>query len=150
MGETEVLCAFLRGGRGSIAASRTVFAAATVDFKGTVRRCLSIVFHPLHLRQQFKGKKGRIVMNVRTFMIQILILTLVHSGLLDGESKPHVGDSQFPLRQRIEQFGVGTELKVKLADGTKLRGLVERIGEESFFGSAQEFGNRPESCGFPS
>ena len=75
----------------------------------------------------------RIVMNVRTFTIQILILALVDSGLLNGATKPHVGDSQFPLRQRIEQFGVGTELKVKLADGTKLRGWVERIGEESFF-----------------
>lgn len=77
-------------------------------------------------------------MNVRTFTIQILILALVHSGLLNGASKPHVGDSQFPLRQRIEQFGVGTELKVKLADGTKLRGLVERIGEESFFLAAKD------------
>ena len=71
--------------------------------------------------------------HVRTFTIQILILALVHSGLLNGASKPNVCDRQFPLRQRIKQFGVGTELKVKLADGTKLRGWVERIGEESFF-----------------
>ena len=77
-------------------------------------------------------------MNVRTFTIQILILALVHSGLLNGASKPHVGDVHFPLRQRIEQFGVGTELKVKLADGTKLRGWVERIGEESFFLAAKD------------
>ncbi len=77
-------------------------------------------------------------MNVRTFTIQILILALVHSGLLNGASKPRLGDSQFPLRKRIGQFGVGTELKVKLADGTKLRGLVERIGEESFFLAAKD------------
>ena len=80
----------------------------------------------------------RRILNGRTFTIQILILTLVHSGLLNGASKPHLGDSQFLLRQRIEQFGVGTELKVKLADGTKLRGLVERIGEESFFLAAKD------------
>jgi hypothetical protein len=78
------------------------------------------------------------ITNVRTFTIQILILALVQSGLLNGASKPHVDDSQFPLRQRIEQFGVGTELKVKLSDGTKLRGMVERIGEGSFFLAAKD------------
>ena len=79
-------------------------------------------------------------MNVRTFTIQILILALVHSPFLNGASKPPVGDGQLPLRQRIEQFGVGTELKVKLADGTKLQGLVERIGKESFLLAAKDDG----------
>src|SRR5688572_25097868 len=79
-------------------------------------------------------------MNVRTFTIQILILALVHSPSLNGASKLHVGDGQPPLRQRIEQFGVGTELKVKLADGTKLRGLIERIGQESFLLAAKDDG----------
>jgi len=71
-------------------------------------------------------------MNLRMFTIQILILALVHAPFLNRASKLHVGDGQPSLRQRIEQFGVGTEVKVKLADGTKLRGLVERIDKESF------------------
>jgi len=79
-------------------------------------------------------------MHLRTFTIQILILALVHPSFLNGASKPHVGDGQPSLRQRIEQFGVGTELKVKLADGTKLRGLVERIGKEGFSLAAKEDG----------
>jgi len=35
---------------------------------------------------------------------------------------------------------VGTELKVKLADGTKLRGLVERIDKESFLLAGKDDG----------
>ena len=79
-------------------------------------------------------------MNVRTFVVHILIIGLIQSPLLSGASKQHVGDNQLRLRQKIEQFGVGTELKVKLADGTKLRGLVERIGEESFSLAAKDDG----------
>ena len=75
-------------------------------------------------------------MNVRAFIVQILILGLIQSSLLNGAG--NVGDNQLRLRQRVEQFGVGTELKVKLVDGTKLRGLVERIGEESFFLAAKD------------
>jgi hypothetical protein len=79
-------------------------------------------------------------MNLRRFTIQILILALVHSPFLNGASKLDVGDGQPALRQRIEQFGVGTELKVKLADGTKLRGLVEEIGKDSFLLVAKDDG----------
>ena len=79
-------------------------------------------------------------MNLRTLTIQILIAALVHSPVLNAASKPNVGDGKPPLRQRIEQFGVGTELKVKLADGTKLRGLVERIDQESFLLAAKDNG----------
>ena len=44
------------------------------------------------------------------------------------------------LKQRVEQFGVGTELKLKLQNGTKLRGSVENIGEDSFTVVSKEDG----------
>jgi ribosome maturation factor RimP len=40
--------------------------------------------------------------------------------------------TQDEFRQRVEQFGIGTELKLKLQNGEKLRGAVESIGTDSF------------------
>jgi hypothetical protein len=64
--------------------------------------------------------------------------------LVNGASKLPVGNAQPSLKQRIEQFGPGTELKVKLSDGTKLRGFVESIGPQSFLLVAKDDGAQRE------
>lgn len=71
-------------------------------------------------------------MNLRTFTAQILTLGLLHFTLASSGAKLRAASPPAALKQRVEQFGVGTELKVKLAGGDKLRGQVESIGEDSF------------------
>jgi ribosome maturation factor RimP len=70
-------------------------------------------------------------MNVRNLTAQLLVLGLLHLSLLNGVSKLQAAPSP-DLKQRVEQFGVGTELKLKLQNGEKLRGSVTNIGEDSF------------------
>jgi len=36
------------------------------------------------------------------------------------------------VKQQVDEFGVGANLKVKLADGKKLKGLVVSLGEDGF------------------
>jgi hypothetical protein len=36
------------------------------------------------------------------------------------------------LKQRVEQFGVGADLKIRLANGDKIRGAVESVGSDAF------------------
>jgi ribosome maturation factor RimP len=68
-------------------------------------------------------------MNVQKLTAQMTILGLLHLSLAEvGKAAPRQTD----LKQRVEQFGVGTELKVKLKNGEKLRGSVDNIGDDSF------------------
>jgi hypothetical protein len=62
-------------------------------------------------------------MNVQKLTAQMTILGLLHLSLAGvGKAAPRQTD----LKQRVEQFGVGTELKVKLKNGEKLRGSVRQ------------------------
>lgn len=79
-------------------------------------------------------------MNLRSFTAQILALGLLHISLASGGAKLRAASSPAALKQRVEQFGVGTELKVKLAGGDNLRGQVESIGEDSFLLAAKDGG----------
>jgi ribosome maturation factor RimP len=71
-------------------------------------------------------------MNLRTFTAQLLALGLVHLSLMSGGAKLHAASPHTDFKQRVEQFGVGTELKIKLAGGDNVRGQVESIGDDSF------------------
>jgi ribosome maturation factor RimP len=71
-------------------------------------------------------------MNLRTFAAQALILGLLHFSLGSGGMNLRAAPPATELKQRIEQFGVGTELKLKLNGGDNIRGRVESIGNDSF------------------
>lgn len=71
-------------------------------------------------------------MNAQTLMAQILTLGLLHLSLVSGMGKVQAATPQTALKQRVEQFGAGAELKLKLKSGEKLRGSVESIRDDSF------------------
>ena len=71
-------------------------------------------------------------MNLRSCVAQILALGLLHLSLASGGPRLQAASPGTAHKQRVEQFGVGTELKVKLVGGDKLRGRVESIGDDSF------------------
>jgi ribosome maturation factor RimP len=68
---------------------------------------------------------------------------LFHFSLIGGGSL-QAAPNQADLKQRVQQFGVGTELKLKLDTGEKLRGSVESIGNDSFVIAAKTAGDRRE------
>ena len=70
-------------------------------------------------------------MNLRKLIAQTLSLGLLHLSLVSGNNL-QAASIKPDLKQRIEQFGVGTELKLKLDNGETLRGSVESIGRDSF------------------
>ena len=78
-------------------------------------------------------------MNVRKLTAQVLILGLVYLPLISGASKLEAAPPP-DLKQRVEQFGVGTELTVKLRSGEKLRGSVESIREDGFTVASKQDG----------
>jgi ribosome maturation factor RimP len=71
-------------------------------------------------------------MNFRTFTAQALVLGLLHFCLGSGGMNLRAAPPATALKQRIEQFGVGTELKLKLNGGDNVKGRVESIGNDSF------------------
>lgn len=78
-------------------------------------------------------------MNVRKLTAQVLALGLFHLSLISGVDKLQAAPPP-DLKQRVEQFGVGTELKLKLQNGEKLRGSVETIAQDSFTVVSKEDG----------
>jgi ribosome maturation factor RimP len=70
-------------------------------------------------------------MNAKSLLAQTLTLGLLHLGLTTGGMTLQAS-ARPNLKQRVEQFGTGTELKVKLQGGEKLRGVIDSIGESSF------------------
>lgn len=78
-------------------------------------------------------------MNVRKLTAQVLALGLFHLSFVSGAGRLQAAPPP-DLKQRVEQFGVGTELKLKLQNGTKLRGSVEAIAEDSFTVVSKEDG----------
>jgi len=79
-------------------------------------------------------------MNVRTLIAQALTLSLFHFSLFSTTPRLEAASPQPDLKQRVEQFGVGTELNLKLKSGEKLRGSVESIGDDSFIVAAKDNG----------
>jgi hypothetical protein len=78
------------------------------------------------------ARKEKADMNLRTFTAQALLLGLLHFSLGSAGMNLRAAPPANELKQRIEQFGVGTELKLKLNGGDNVRGRVESIGNESF------------------
>jgi ribosome maturation factor RimP len=62
----------------------------------------------------------------------MLVLGLFHFSLANGGIKLHASPPHNDFKQRVEQFGAGTELKLKLTGGDSVRGSVENIGDDSF------------------
>lgn len=79
-------------------------------------------------------------MTLRSYVAQILALGLLHLSLTPGGPRLQAASPDTAHKQRVQQFGVGTELKVKLAGGDKLRGRVERIGDDSFLLASNDGG----------
>jgi ribosome maturation factor RimP len=82
-------------------------------------------------------------MNVRKLTAQLLSAGLVGfswislGSTLEAASPPG-------LKQRVEQFGVGTELKIKLRSGEQVRGAIETIGDDHFTVATRDDGVRKE------
>jgi ribosome maturation factor RimP len=74
-------------------------------------------------------------MNLRTLTACTLTLTLFHLSL---------PAKTMDVKQRVELFGVGTDLKVKLKDGEKLRGSIESIRDSSVVMALQGDGAKRE------
>jgi ribosome maturation factor RimP len=72
-------------------------------------------------------------MHPRELTARILILALLNVSLISGNTPVN-------LKERVDRFGVGTELKLKLKNGEKLRGSVESIGQDNFVVSLKERG----------
>jgi hypothetical protein len=71
-------------------------------------------------------------MTLQTLTAQAAILGLIHPFLAADASPLHAAPRYQDLRQLVQQFGVGADLKVKLAGGDSLRGSVQAIGRDSF------------------
>ena len=70
-------------------------------------------------------------MSVGAFTARLLVLSMVQFSLSNGPIL-RASTQQPDLKQRLELFGVGAELKVKLANGDQMRGSVERLGDDRF------------------
>jgi ribosome maturation factor RimP len=76
-------------------------------------------------------------MNIQRLTAHLAILGLLHLVLVSGAARAQAATRMDP-KQRVEQFGEGAELKLKLKNGENLRGHVESIAAESFVFSPQE------------
>jgi len=79
-------------------------------------------------------------MNFRHLTTYVSILFLIQPCLPGGEVRTE--ERREVLKRRLEQFGVGTDLNIRLAGGHGLRGTVESIGSESFVVAPK--GNGPQ------
>jgi ribosome maturation factor RimP len=61
-----------------------------------------------------------------------MILCLFHLSVVSAAAEVQGGSAPAGLQRRVEQFGVGTDLVIKLRTGEKLRGSVDSIGGDSF------------------
>ncbi len=86
------------------------------------------------------------MLNFRKLTANAVVAGLLHLCVLSGGVKLQAKELPNPdvLKQRVEQFGVGTELKVKLANGQDLRGAVESVGAETFVVALNENGGSRE------
>jgi ribosome maturation factor RimP len=80
-------------------------------------------------------------MKLRALTAQVLTLGLLHLALSSGAPKLS-GAPHTDVKQRIENFGVGADLKLKLEDGKKVRGVVESIGDSSFVVVSEKSGRQ--------
>ncbi len=71
--------------------------------------------------------------NLKKLLANAMVVALLHLGLISSSVRLQAKELPNPdvLKQRVEQFGVGTELKLKLANGQNIRGSVESVGDES-------------------
>jgi hypothetical protein len=77
-------------------------------------------------------------MHVRTLTAQTLVLGVFHLSLVNAATPPA------NLKHLVEQFGVGTDLKLKFKTGQSFRGSVASIGDDSFVVTAKEGGGSRE------
>jgi ribosome maturation factor RimP len=71
-------------------------------------------------------------MQLRKYTAQVVTVGLFHISLINATGGLKGASPRPDLKQRVEHFGIGTELKLKLTNGEKLRGSVESIGADSF------------------
>jgi ribosome maturation factor RimP len=71
-------------------------------------------------------------MDVRKLTAKVLTFGLLHFSIVAGGTRLQAASPSNEVKQRVEQFGVGTELKLKLAGGDSVRGQVQSIGPDSF------------------
>lgn len=84
--------------------------------------------------------------NLRKLTANAVVAALFHLGLVTSGVRLQAKELPNPdvLKQRVEQFGVGTELKVKLSNGQSVRGSVESVGDESFVVALKDNGGSRE------
>jgi ribosome maturation factor RimP len=71
-------------------------------------------------------------MDVRKLTAKVLTFGILHFSIVAGGTRLQAASPPNEVKQRVEQFGVGTELKLKLAGGDSVRGEVQSIGDNSF------------------
>jgi hypothetical protein len=84
--------------------------------------------------------------NLRKVTANAVVAALIHLGLVTSGVRLQAKELPNPdvLKHRVEQFGVGTELKVKLSNGQAVRGSVESVGDESFVVALKDNGGSRE------
>lgn len=71
--------------------------------------------------------------DLRTLIAKILVVVLAQAAMPADSATLWANDTQPAYTEkRIHQFGEGAELKLTLADGHKMRGHIESLGQESF------------------
>jgi hypothetical protein len=71
-------------------------------------------------------------MNIRQLIAQLMVLGIFHLTVVSDSGLLQASTSQPDIKRRVQQFGVGTELKLKLRSGEKIRGSVDSITEDGF------------------
>jgi ribosome maturation factor RimP len=86
------------------------------------------------------------MLSLKKLTANAVVAALVHLALINGGMRLQAKELPNPdvLKQRVEQFGVGTELKVKLSNGQDVRGLVQNVGDEAFVVALRDNGGLRE------
>lgn len=94
----------------------------------------------LLVRYALNAKLRENDMTVQKLIAQALTLSVFHFTLFSAMPRLQAAPRQTDLKQRVEQFGVGTELKLKLKGGENVRGSVASIGDDSFVVTSKDDG----------
>jgi hypothetical protein len=80
--------------------------------------------------------------NWRKHVVIGLVICLMQLSLADvALSADTTARNPSLTRQRVDQFGVGAKVKVELADGKKLKGSIQSIGDGEFLLAAAKAGS---------
>ena len=66
--------------------------------------------------------------DLRKLIAICLVFFLSHFSFLQAATPPN----PVSLKEKVDLFGVGAKVKLRLADGEKLRGSIETITDETF------------------